>query len=79
MLILNGNARIAQRLAIDWIKLGPGGRLAHDNRSRNENWHGYGADVLAVADGTVIATKDGIPDNVPMSEKRAVADGSLAA
>lgn len=72
MLILNGNARIAQRLAIDWIKLGPGGRLAHDDRSRNENWHGYGEEVLAVADGTVIATKDGIPDNVPMSEKRAV-------
>jgi len=36
LLILNGNARIAQRLAIDWIKLGPGGRLAHDDRSRRE-------------------------------------------
>ena len=72
ILVVSGTPRIAQRLAIDWIKLGPGGRLAHDDRSRNENWYGYGEEVLAVADGTVIATKDGIPDNVPMTEKRAV-------
>jgi len=47
-------------------------RLAHDDRARNENWFTYGEEVLSVADGTVLATKDGIPDNVPLSEKRAV-------
>src|SRR6185503_14982363 len=72
LLVVNGTPRIAQRLAIDWIKLGPGGRVAHDDRARNENWFGYGEEVMAVADGTVIATKDGIPENVPMSDKRAV-------
>jgi hypothetical protein len=72
LLVVNGTPRIAQRLAIDWIKLGPGGRPAHDDRARNENWNGYGEEVLAVADGTVVATKDGIPENVPMTEKRAV-------
>jgi murein DD-endopeptidase len=72
LLVVNGTPRIAQRLAIDWIKLGPGGRVAHDDRARNENWFGYSEEVLAVADGTVIATKDGIPENVPMSDKRAV-------
>jgi murein DD-endopeptidase len=72
LLVVNGGARIAQRLAIDWIKLGPGGRLSHDDPARNENWFAYGEDVLSVADGTVIATKDGVPDNVPLSEKRAV-------
>ncbi len=72
LLVVNGGARIAQRLAIDWIKLGPGGRLSHDDPARNENWFTYGEEVLSVADGTVIATKDGIPDNVPLSEKRAV-------
>ena len=30
------------------------------------------AEVLAVADGIVISTKDGIPDNMPLTEKRAV-------
>jgi hypothetical protein len=72
LLVVNGTPRIAQRLAIDWIKLGPGGRLAHDDRSRNENWFAYGEEVLAVADGTVVATKDGIPENVPLTDKRAV-------
>jgi murein DD-endopeptidase len=72
LLVVNGAPRIAQRFAIDWIKLGPGGRLAHDDRARNENWFSYGEEVLAVADGTVIATKDGIPENVPMTDKRVV-------
>jgi len=72
LLVVNGTPRIAQRLAIDWIKLGPGGRLAHDDRGRNENWFAYGEEVLAVADGTVVATKDGIPENVALSDKRAV-------
>jgi len=72
LLIVDGVPRIAQRLAIDWLKLGPGGRLAHDDRSRNENWFAYGEEVLSIADGTVIATKDGIPENVPMTDKRAV-------
>ena len=72
LLVVNGTPHIAQRFAIDWIKIGPGGRIAHDDRSRNENWFGYGEEVLAVADGTVVATKDGIPENVPMTDKRAV-------
>jgi murein DD-endopeptidase len=72
LLVIDGVPRIAQRLAIDWIKLGLDGRPAHDDRSSNENWVGYGEEVLAVADGTVVATKDGIPENVPMTEKRAV-------
>ena len=72
LLVVNGTPHIAQRFAIDWIKIGPGGRIAHDDRSRNENWFGYGEEVLAVADGTVVATKDGIPENVPMSDTRAV-------
>ncbi|HET7093960.1 MAG TPA: M23 family metallopeptidase [Thermomicrobiales bacterium] len=33
--------------------------------SRNEDWHAYGADVLAVADGTVIAARDDMPDETP--------------
>jgi hypothetical protein len=72
LLVVNGTSCIAQRLAIDWMKLGPGGRLARNDRSLNANWFGYGEEVLAVADGTVVATKDGIPENVPLTEERAV-------
>ncbi len=34
--------------------------------SKNENWHGYGANVLAVADAVVAAVRDGLPDIPPM-------------
>jgi murein DD-endopeptidase len=72
LMAVNGKARIAQRFAIDWVKFGSDGQLAHDDRSRNANWYGYGSEVLAVADGTVVAIKDGIPENVPLTDKFAV-------
>jgi len=69
--VVDGRARIAQRFAIDWVKLGPDGRLFHGDKAANANWYGFGADVLAVADATVSAAHDGIPENKP-SDKRAV-------
>ena len=69
--VVDGRARIAQRFAIDWVKLGPDGRLFHGDKAANANWYGFGADVLAVADATVSAAHDGIPENEP-SDKRAV-------
>jgi hypothetical protein len=72
MIAVNGKARIAQRFAIDWVKFGPDGHLFHEDSAKNANWYGYGAEVLAVADGTVVAIKDGIPENVPLTGKFAV-------
>jgi len=69
---LGGRARIAQRFATDWVKLGPDGRLFHGDSTVNANWYGWGTPVLAVADGIVTETKDGIPENVPLSPRRAV-------
>lgn len=61
----NGRVRISQRFASDWVKIGPNGNTWHDNRSRNENFWGFGEPVIAVADGEVISTVDAIPDNTP--------------
>lgn len=61
----NGAVRISQRFATDWVKIGPNGNTWHDNRSRNENFWGFGEPVIAVADGEVISTMDTIPDNTP--------------
>jgi murein DD-endopeptidase len=61
---LDGQARIAQQYAIDWIKMGDDGKAFRDDPRINANWYGYGADILAVADGTVVDVKDGVPDNV---------------
>jgi hypothetical protein len=66
---IGGQAFIAQRYAIDWARLGRDGRLFEGNPEDNGSYFGYGAEVLAVADGFVISVKDGIPENVPRSRR----------
>ena len=61
----NGRATIAQRFAIDWARRGPNGRLFDGDPRDNKAYFGYGAEVIAVADGVVAAARDGIPENVP--------------
>jgi len=69
----DGAARIAQRFAIDWVKLGDDGLIARNgDLSQNANYYTYGAEALAVADGVVADIKDGIPENVPQTKARAV-------
>jgi murein DD-endopeptidase len=55
---IDGRARIPARFAIDWVKLGDDGSRARGDASKVANWLGYGADVLAVADGVVVAALD---------------------
>jgi len=69
---LEGVGRISQRFATDWIKIGPDGRLWTGDSLKNENWYGYKEPLLAVGAGTVVATKDGIIENVPFNPKMAV-------
>ncbi len=69
---LQGQARISQRYAVDWLLFGPDGRLFHGDSTRNENWYGYRQPLHAVAVGTVVVVKDGIPENVPLAPDRAV-------
>lgn len=63
LVTIDGATRIAQRFAIDWVKLGPDGRLYRGAPNTNAHYYGYGADVLAVADGRVTEIKNGIPEN----------------
>lgn len=72
IIALNGHAFVAQRFAIDWIRIGADGQAFRANPADNRNWSAYGADVLAVADGTVLEARDGIPENDPTSDKKAV-------
>jgi len=62
---IDGHVDIAQRFAIDWVKVGPNGDSHHDGTARNENWWGYGEPIHAVADGEVTKVVDGIPENTP--------------
>lgn len=66
---VDGRERIPQRFAIDWMQIGPDGRLFHGDAKSNANYYGYGAEVLAVADARVSDLKDGFPDNVGSNER----------
>jgi hypothetical protein len=69
---IGGSARISQRFAIDWVKLRDDGNTFTGDPKDNKNYRAYGSEVLAVADGTVSEVKDGIPQNVPGIDSRAV-------
>jgi hypothetical protein len=62
---ING-ARIetAETFAVDWAKL-KNDRLFDGDGKRAEQYYGFGQDVLAVADGTVVSVHDGMPDQTP--------------
>ena len=53
-----------EQFAIDWV-LTRNGRIFDGDGARNEQWYGFGADVLAVADGSVASVFDGMPNQVP--------------
>jgi murein DD-endopeptidase MepM/ murein hydrolase activator NlpD len=72
IVVVNGKARIAQRFATDWTRIGSDGQAFRGDTGNNANWSAYGAEVLAVANARVVGIKDGIPDNDPSSGKMAV-------
>src|SRR5262249_56214202 len=69
---IDGKARIAQRFAIDWVRLNPDGKTYTGDPLDNKNYRAYGSEALAVADGTIVAVKDGIPQNIPGENSRSV-------
>jgi murein DD-endopeptidase len=69
---VGGRSHIAQRFAIDWVQLREDGLTSTGDKLKNENYRCYGAEALAVADGMVVAVKDGIPQNIPGANSRAV-------
>ena len=72
LLSLSGEAHIAQRFAIDWVRLHDDGRTYRGDPLLNTSYRAFGASALAVANGTVIEALDEIPENVPDPVARAV-------
>jgi hypothetical protein len=72
LIAVTGTATIAQRFAIDYVKVGDDDQTFKGDRLKNESYYAYGADAIAVADGIVVATKDSIPQNIPGANSRAV-------
>ncbi|MGH9873500.1 MAG: M23 family metallopeptidase [Pyrinomonadaceae bacterium] len=72
LVVVNGKARIAQRFATDWTRIGADGQAFRGDPSQNANWSAYGAEVLAVANARVVDIYDGVPENDPTSDTKAV-------
>jgi hypothetical protein len=72
LLSLSGEARIAQRFAIDWVRLFDDGRTFRGDSLANTSYRAFGADVVAVADGVVVGAVGEIPENTPDLVARAV-------
>ena len=67
VLALDGHVASGQRYAIDFLQVDSTGssRRPGSDPLKNESYYAYGTELLAVADGIVVATKDSIPQNVP--------------
>jgi hypothetical protein len=81
LLPLNGRFTLAQRFAIDWEQIDDQNRLVKGDPGKLENYTIFGKDVIAVADGTVVAMRNDLaeqppgklPDNLPIDQ----ADGNF--
>jgi biotin carboxyl carrier protein len=61
----NGGIYAAQRFAIDWMQLDHAGRLVEGDPANVHSYPDYGADVIAVAEGKVVAATNDLEDQKP--------------
>ena len=65
LLPLDGRFALAQRFAIDWEQVDEQNRLVKGDLSKVENYTIFGRDVIAVSDGTVVSTRNDLPEQPP--------------
>jgi murein DD-endopeptidase len=70
-----GAARIPGRFAIDFIQVDAQGRAARGDGARVDDHFGYGAEVLAVADGIVVAVRNDFSEPARTAESLRVSIG----
>lgn len=64
VVIVDGNAVDSRRYAIDWKQVRDNTAFSGDPRDV-KSYYSYGQTVFAVADGSVLVARDGLPDNIP--------------
>jgi hypothetical protein len=60
-----------ETFAIDWVRIDNGKLWAGDG-TRNEQYFAFGAEVVAVAEGTVVSVRDDMPEETPRQPPAAV-------
>lgn len=73
-----GRERIPARFAIDWMRVDEHGRLFRGSGSRVADWHGHGAEVLAVADARVVGIRSSMeePETLLSTDDHTLEEGS---
>ncbi|KAF1004849.1 MAG: hypothetical protein GAK28_03683 [Luteibacter sp.] len=70
LVAVNGFLTIPQRYALDFVGIDAKGRAFRPvkdiHATRHADWYGYGVPVLAVADATVVAMRDGQDEHTPL-------------
>lgn len=64
LVVLDSKPVISRRYAIDWQLVKSGSRHTGNDREIAA-YHSYGQPLLAVASGTIVNARDGLPDNAP--------------
>lgn len=59
---IDGRARVPGRFAVDFFRVDSSGAVGRGGHERLADYFGYGAEVLAVADAVVAATRDGMAE-----------------
>jgi hypothetical protein len=62
---LNGDIRVPEQFAIDFVQVAPDGTCCTGPVREVRSWRFYDAPVLAVAAGTVVAVVDDMDDQIP--------------
>ncbi len=75
---VGGRMRIPGRFAVDFVAVDDQGRTTHGDKDRPADALGYGAEVLAVADATVLAARDGMAESASIAgnPKHAIGDAA---
>jgi murein DD-endopeptidase MepM/ murein hydrolase activator NlpD len=67
---VDGHARLPGRFAMDFFGVDAAGNIHRNAGERPADYFGYGADVLAVADGTVVAARDDFDEPATLTTAR---------
>jgi hypothetical protein len=65
LLAIDGKFHLSQRFAIDWEQIDGKNTIYTGDPKVPANYHIYGKPVIAVADGTVVGTRNDLNDQVP--------------
>lgn len=74
----DGQFLVAQRYAIDVVRVVDPLSIFAGDPTRNDSYFLYGAEVIAAAPGRIVASRDGVPENTPPNPPPDVALNDLA-